>query len=212
MAGERPVLFEFPPTRSQRAKWVLEELGLRYESHKVDLLAGEQNEQAYRDIHPLGAVPALRTDGYTLLESVAIVLQLIDEHPASGLAPAPGTPERAAYYQWSVFAAAEIDPAIMLYFDNTLRPPEGMRPPGSQHEPRLAERGRFEFSLRAEVLSKVLNNRRHLLSSGFSGADVLIGHSCFMATHVGLIGDYPILQAYYRKLQERPAFKRAYAG
>lgn len=49
-----------------------------YSSHKVDLSQGQQNSDAYRAIHPLGVVPALETDHYTIFESVAIVLQLID--------------------------------------------------------------------------------------------------------------------------------------
>ena len=121
-------LYEYPPTRSQRAKWALEELGIAYSSHVVNLQEGQQDSDAYRALHPLGVVPALETDGYTIFESVAIVLQLIDEHPEKNLAPAIGTPERASYYQWSVFACAELDPSIMMFFDNTMRPLEHMRP------------------------------------------------------------------------------------
>ncbi|MDH3581021.1 MAG: glutathione S-transferase [Hyphomicrobiales bacterium] len=88
-------LYEWPPVRSQRAKWALEELGLDYSSTLVNLLEGEQNSESYRAIHPLGVLPALKTDAYTIFESVAIVTQLIDEHPDKKLAPAVGTPERA---------------------------------------------------------------------------------------------------------------------
>ena len=115
-------LYEFPPTRSQRAKWALEELGIAYSSQIVDMHEGQQNSGAYRAIHPLGVVPALKTGAYTIFESVAIVLQLIDEQPKSNLAPAPGTPERAIYYQGCVFACAELDPPLMMYFDNAMRP------------------------------------------------------------------------------------------
>ena len=198
------------PTRSQRAKWVLEELGIQYSSCLVNMLEGQQNSEAYRAIHPLGVVPALKTDRYTVFESVAIVLQLIDEHPEMNLAPAVGTAERATYYQWSVFACAELDPPVMMFFDNTMRPLEYMRPAGTQHDAGLAERGRREFSARADILSKVLNTRDYLLGPEYSGADILVGHSCFMATHVGLIGDYPELQRYYGRLQKRPGYQRAY--
>ena len=90
-------LYEWPPVRSHRARWALEELGIEYSSRLINLQEGEQNSDAYRAIHPLGVVPALKTDTYTIFESVAIVLQLIDEHPEKNLAPAPGTPERAMY-------------------------------------------------------------------------------------------------------------------
>ncbi len=205
-------LYEFPPTRSQRAKWALEELGIEYSSHIISLQEGQQNSDAYRAIHPLGVVPALKTDTYTIFESVAIVLQLIDEHPEANLAPAIGTPERANYYQWSVFACAELDPPLIMYFDNTMRPLEAMRPPGAQHDSKLAARGRSDFAVRADTLSKVLSDRDHLLGSEFSGADILVGHSCFMATHMGLIGDHPILETYYGRLQQRPAHQRAYGS
>lgn len=205
-------LYEFPPTRSQRAKWALEELGIAYSSHVVDLPAGQQDTDAYRAIHPLGVVPALRTDDYTIFESVAIVLQLIDEHPEKKLAPAVGTPERASYYQWCVFACAELDPPIMMVFDNTMRPLEAMRPPGAQHDAKLAARGRSDFALRADIVSEALSDCDYLLGSEFSGADILVGHSCFMATHTGLIGGYPILEAYYDRLKQRTGHQRAYGA
>ncbi len=205
-------LYEFPPTRSQRAKWALEELGIEYSSHIINLAEGQQNSDAYRAIHPLSVVPALKTDNYTIFESVAIVLQLIDEHPEKNLAPAVGTPERANYYQWSVFACAELDPPIMMFFDNTMRPLEAMRPPGTQHDAQLAARGRSDFANRANILSKVLSERDYLLGHSFSGTDILVGHSCFMATHIGLIGDYPVLESYYGRLQRRPGHQRAYGS
>jgi glutathione S-transferase len=203
-------LYEFPPTRSQRAKWVLEELELTYTSLRINLLEGQQNSDAYRAIHPLGVVPALKTDTYTIFESVAIVLQLIDEHPEKNLAPSVGTPERATYYQWSVFACAELDPPIMMFFDNSMRPLEAMRPPGTQHDAKLAARGRSDFAIRADILSKALRDRDYISGSRFSGADILVGHSCFMATQTGLIGDYPVLASYYNRLQQRPGHQRAY--
>ena len=205
-------LYEVPPTRSQRAKWALEELGIEYTGHIVDIPGGQQNSDAYRAMHPLGVVPALKTADYTIFESVAIVLQLIDEHPEMKLAPAVGTPARAIYYQWSVFACAELDPPIMMYFDNSMRPLEYMHPPGAPHDANLAARGRADFATRADVLSTVLSDRQYLLGGEFSGADILVGHSCFMATVTGLIGDYPILKAYHSRLQQRPGYQRAYGS
>ena len=196
-------LYEWPPTRSQRARWVLEEVGADYESCPVDLPGGEQHGSAYRAVHPLGVVPALETDYYTLLESVAIVLQVIDEHPEAALAPPLGTPERAAYYQWCVFAASELDPVIMMVFNNSLRP-------GAEHDAKLADRGRADFAPRAEMLCAALSGREYLVGSRFTGADLLVGHSCFMAQVTGMLESYPPLADYYARLCARPAHRRAY--
>lgn len=205
-------LYEWPPTRSQRVRWALEELGLDYSSHEVDFASGAQDAPAYRDIHPLGIVPALQTDSYTIFESVAILLQLIDESADKGLAPAVGSADRARYYQWCVFACAELDPAIIVYFDNTMRPLDHMRPPGAPHDPMAAERGRYMFEERARVVSAALEDRRYLLGSTFSGADIAVGHSCFMAIHTGLIDAFPILKDYHQRLRERPAYQKAYGA
>jgi glutathione S-transferase len=203
-------LYEWPPTRSQRARWVLEELGADYTCHIVDLTKGEQNSEAYRQIQPMGAVPALATNSYTMFESVAIVLQLIDQHPEKNLAPPVGSAMRAAYYQWSVFACAELDPAIMMVFDNTMRPLTYMRPPGTGHDEGLAERGRSDFAIRGEVLSEALGKRKYLLGNDFSGADIIVGHSCFMARVTGLLDDFPVLADYYHRLRKRPCHGRVY--
>lgn len=199
-------LYECPPTRSQRAKWVLEELSLNYESHKINLGNMSADSEAYRSLHPLCAVPVLETENYRIFESVAIVLQLIDEHREIGLAPAIGTPERAIYYQWSVFACSELDPALMTFFNNSIRPHEF----GGEDNPSQAKKGCDEFERRAQIISSALVDQDYLLGSSFSGADILIGHSCFMADLMGLLSDFPILQDYLKRLQDRPAYKRAY--
>jgi glutathione S-transferase len=157
-----PLLFEFPPTRSNWAKWTLKELGVTYDCQTVELLKGEQNNDAYRAIQPLGPVPALKTDGYTIFEYVAILLQSIDEHPDQNLGPPPSGPERGLYYQWASFAAGEVNPAIILVFDNTTRLLNGMRPARSQHDPAMAEKGRYEFGRRAAILTDALNGRDYL--------------------------------------------------
>ena len=200
-----PTLYEYPLARSQRAKWVLEELGVKYDSRIVDLTQGQHLSEDYRRVHPLGVVPAFKTDAYAITESVAIVLQLIDEHPASGLAPALGSAERATYYQWCIFGPAELDGPLTAVTQNELLLPKDKR------DAAAAKRGRALFAPRAQVLSDALQNRDFLLGERFSGADIVIGYNCFWATFTGLLGEYPELQRYLEGLQKRPAFQRAFA-
>lgn len=201
-----PELYEFPPTRSNRAKWALEELGVDYTSRTVSFPKGEQRSEEYKAIHPLGHVPAYRTDAYTMHESVAIVLQLLDEYPGAGLAPTIGTAERAAYYQWSVFSCSELDPNLFDVMKHTMHLPEEHR------VPEIAQRGRERFAARGEVLSKALEGRDYLLGSAFSGADIVLGYSCNWAAYNGLIENHPTLVAYYARLQRRPAFQKVFSN
>jgi glutathione S-transferase len=197
-------LFEFPPTRPNRAKLALLETGVDYDSRVVDLRSGEHHAPVHRQIHPLDAVPVYRSETYTMFESVAIVLQIIDEHPMAGLAPPPGSAERAAYYQWCVFACAELDPALFDVMKHTMHLPE------TECVSAIAERGRAEFSRRADMLSQVLEHQDYLLAGGFSGADIAIGYDCNWAEYTGLLSAHPVLAAYYARLMQRPAFQQVF--
>ena len=122
----------------------------------VNLVEGQHKTDDYRKVHPLGVVPAYKTDAYTLIESAAIVLQLIDEHPTSELAPAIGTAERAIYYQWCIFGPAELDGPLTEVTQNELFLPVELR------DAAAAKRGRALFAPRAQMLSDVLQNRSML--------------------------------------------------
>lgn len=92
----------------------------------------------------------------------------------------------------------------------TCVPFEYTRPPGTPHDTNMAIKGKRDFGTRAETLSNALKDSEYLLSSGFSGADILIGHSYFMATITELIDGYPKLQACHERLQQRLAYQRTY--
>ena len=167
-------------------------------------MKGEHHSEAYTAVHPLGVVPAYRTGDYTLVESVAIVLQIIDEYPEKGLAPAIGTPQRAAYYQWSIFSSAELDPALSDVMLHTMHLPQEKR------VPEIAQRGRERFAARGAMLSQALEGRDYLLGAEFSGADIVIGYCCNWAAYTGLIKNHPRLVEYYARLQQRPAFQKVF--
>lgn len=109
-------LYFAPGTAGLVVHWLLLELDLAHELVEVDLQAGEQKSPAYLALNPAGVVPTLVIDGQPLCEAAAIVLHLADAHPAAQLAPAPGTLERAAYYQWMFVCANTLQPAYRTWF------------------------------------------------------------------------------------------------
>ncbi|WP_420390236.1 glutathione S-transferase N-terminal domain-containing protein [Marinobacter sp.] len=52
-------LYGTPPTRALRVVWLLNELGLEYELHPVDLLQGEHLHQDFLSLNPAAKVPVL---------------------------------------------------------------------------------------------------------------------------------------------------------
>src|SRR5438132_2779362 len=101
-------LYEFAPTRSIRARWTLQELGVDFESVVINLVAGDHRRPEFLKINPAGRVPVLVDDDLVLTESVAIVLYLAEKYPHKGLMPA-AMQRRAQLYRWLLFVATELE-------------------------------------------------------------------------------------------------------
>src|SRR5690242_14503370 len=73
---------------SRRVRLCLEEKGLSYESHVVDMAAMEHHSPEYLKINPLGVIPTLIHDGKPLHESGTICEYLDESFPDPPLRPA----------------------------------------------------------------------------------------------------------------------------
>ena len=193
-----------PGTRATRVRWMLEELGLPYEREVLDFGKGDMRTPSYLERHPHGKVPALEIDGTRLIESAAMCMHLCDMHPEQGLAPAVGTPERARWYQWIVYAISTLDEALIPRIFHTALLPEERR------DPKIVERADATWAIAAPFLSNALAGQDHLLGETFSAADVVIGYDVALAGRQGLLEAHPTLAAYLERLAARPAFQAVY--
>ncbi len=75
-------------TCSQKVRLVLEEKGLEFVSHEVNLLTGEQHDPEYVKLNPMQVVPTLVHDGEVLIESSLIIKYLDDAFPQPPMRPA----------------------------------------------------------------------------------------------------------------------------
>ena len=110
------VLYGSPSTASLVVHWLLIELGIEHELHVLDFDKHEQKSPEYLKLNPQGRVPTLLIDGQVLTESAAIAMHLADLYPQAVLAPAIGSPDRAAYYRWMFFCAYTLMPAYRGWF------------------------------------------------------------------------------------------------
>lgn len=79
-------LFYSPAAVSRASLIVLEEIEAQYTLTRVDFASGEQHTAAYKQINPLGRVPALQTDSGLLTETTAILGYLALSYPDKNMA------------------------------------------------------------------------------------------------------------------------------
>src|SRR5690242_1292318 len=103
-------LYYAPGAASMLPHLALLETGAPYELKLVDTAAKQHKSAEYLKLNPNGVIPTLVADGAPMAEAAAMALLLAERHPEAKLAPAPGSPQRAAFLQW------------MLHFANTLQP------------------------------------------------------------------------------------------
>ena len=96
-------LYYTPGTASMVVHLTLLELGVPYRLEKVDFEKDAQHGAEYLRLNPRGQVPTLVIDGKPHFESAALLMILAERHPEARLAPAPGSPLRADWYQWIAF-------------------------------------------------------------------------------------------------------------
>lgn len=197
-------LYFAPRTRATRPRWLLEELGVPYELVNLDLPKGEHKELSYLRIHPLGQVPALVDGDVTVYESIAICMYLADKFPEKKLAPAVGTPERAAYYQWMLFAAATLEPPIGEYFYMTQGPED-------QRDAAKAAKAKERALAAIKAVEHAMLGKMYLVGEKFSAADVVVGSVMRWAESMKLLEGAPDLASWLYELKSHAAFKKAMA-
>lgn len=190
-------LYEFPPTRSIRARWTLQELGVDFEAIEVNLLAGDHNRPEFRKINPAGKVPALVDGDFVVTESVAIALYLAEKYPQKRLLPTD-LRQRAEVDRWLLFTVTELEQPLWRIVRHTSLYPEALRLPA---EVDLAGR---EFKEMAAVLEGHMQGRQFVVGDGVTVADFVLAYTLDWGNEAKLLGDCPKLISYMERMYARP--------
>jgi len=161
-------LYYSPGTASMVVHLALLEIGAPHRLQLVDFDKNAQRDPEYLKLNPQGRVPTLVVDGKPVFESAALLMLLAERHPEAKLAPAPGSPERAAWYQWIVFMANTLMPAYRLWF----YPPDASGAAEHPANVRTAIQGRIEGAF--DVLDAHLVANGPYMLGEFSGVDLLL--------------------------------------
>jgi glutathione S-transferase len=188
-------------SRSQRILWALEELALPYEIKPYQRDA--QTNLAppeLKQVHPLGKSPVITDGNRTIIESGAIIDYLIRRYGKGRLQPAPETPEYDDYQQWLHYAegSAMLPLMLSLYVGR-------LGEAGAPLHPRIES----EIANHLGYLDKALAGKQFLVGNALTGADIQMSFVGEVAGVFGKRAAYPNLDAWTKRLHERPAYKKA---
>jgi glutathione S-transferase len=188
-------------SRSQRILWLLEELDLPYEiKHYQRDATTRLAPPELQQVHPLGKSPVITDDYRTTVESGAIIDYIIRRHAGGRLQPYPDSPEYDEYQQWMHYAEGSAMLPLMLNL-YAMRLGDGAAP--------LMPRIESEIANHLSYIDGVLNGREFLVGNDLTGADIQMSFVGEVAGAFGKRVSYPNLDAWTKRLHDRPAYKTA---
>lgn len=190
-------LYEFGPTRSIRARWTLQELGIDFDAVSVNLQRREHAKADFLAINPAGKVPVLADGDLVLTESAAIVLYLAEKYPDRGFLPTD-LRQRAEVNRWILFAVTELEQPLWRIAKHTSLYPE---------QDRLAADvvlARRDFLPMVSVLERHMKDRTYVVGDRVTVADFVVAYTLDWAGEGQLLDDCPALRAYVERMYARP--------
>lgn len=188
-------LYEFAFTRSIRARWMLQELGVDFEPISVNLFAGEASQPEFLRLNPAAKIPVLVDGDLVLTESAAIVLYLAEKYRRF----LPTDPRgRAEVNRWLLFTVTELEQPLWRIAKNRNLYPEEQRL--AADIPLAAQ----DFRRMAEVAEKHIQGRKFVVGDDVTVADFVLAYTLDWANEAKLLDRSPQLVAYMERMYARP--------
>lgn len=199
-------VYAFATPNAIKVPIALEEIGLDYILHSVDIRTGAQKDPVFRALNPNAKVPVLidqDVDGGPLVlsESAAILIYLAEK--SGKLLPASGAP-RARVFEQLFFHGTAMAPAFSnaAYFQKSA--PEPI--------PFAIQRFLGEANRVIGVLDALLAKQRFVAGDELSIADIANFGWLWKREFVGVTFEAtPNLARWFAELDARPAFQSAIA-
>jgi glutathione S-transferase len=189
-------LFIFPGACSFAAHVVIHELQLPISVERVTF--GDPNSP-YRQINPTGRVPALLLDNQTLLtENTAILPYLADLKPGTQLFAPAGSVERAQIQGWLGYVATEVHVAAF----RPINRPERYSADETAF-PGIRQRALEQLTNALKPIEARLAQTEYLVGDRFTVADAYLGVFLGWSARVGVLNDFPALQAALGRFRAR---------
>ena len=181
----------------------LEEIGIPFESKRVDLEGGEHRREPYLSLNPKGKVPALATPDGVLTECLAILEHLADKHGEERWLGKPGTWHRAKILEQLATLGTEVHPWFARYFHP------------DDYSPEAAVQEAVKKHAAVKLVDWFAREDPRLVKPYWSGEAPTLADLYFLV--IARWGRWlnppanrmPNIEAFTRRMGERPAVQRA---
>ena len=197
-------VYSWPTPNGHKIHIMLEECGLAYRAHPVDIGAGDQFKPEFLAISPNNKIPAITDpegpDGQpiSLFESGAILLYLAGK---TGRFLAADTRGKYEVLQWLMFQMGGVGPMLGQAHHFRIYAPEKI--------PYAIERYTNEAKRLYGVMNKRLAKSRYLGGPDYSIADIAVFPWLRSWKNQGIDwDDHPHLKGWFDEIAARPAVKR----
>jgi GST-like protein len=199
-------LYTWTTPNGRKASIMLEEVGLPYDVHTIDITSGEQHDPEFLKISPNNKIPAIvDSDGpdgepIALFESAAILIYLA-EKTGQLLPKDPRT--RYQVMEWTMFQMGGVGPMFGQAHH--------FRRFAKEKIPYAIDRYTNETRRLYGVLNKRLSSHDYLVDD-YSIADVITFPWCARHEWQGVdLNEFPDLKRWYDAVAARPAVERGMA-
>lgn len=185
----------------QKVLWLIGELGLAHEHIPAGGGFGRRDEPAFRAMNPHGWVPVLQDGDLAVWESHAILRYLAAQY-GRGRFWIDDPARRSFVDRWMDWSHTALQPDFLMgVFWGYYRTPEAERDWPAIHHSLVRCAAHFQ------LLDGMLATHPFLLGDDLSLADIPIGTSLYRYFELDIAHpDIPNVRAWYRRLQERPAY------
>jgi glutathione S-transferase len=189
--------------RSFRPLWALEEIGVPYEL-KMLPFPPRVFARGFKDVNPLGTIPAFEEDALFMTESSAICQYLAARYSPGVLDVAPHEADFGRYLNFLHFGEATLTfPQTLVLRYAHLEPPERL-------QPQIVDDYARWFHARLRTLAPLLAAQPYLCAGRFTAADISVGYALMLAELLDLSDGFaPSIAEYWRRLREREGYLRA---
>ncbi|QDG77056.1 glutathione S-transferase N-terminal domain-containing protein [Labrenzia sp. PHM005] len=194
-------LYTWSTPNGRKISILLEELGVDYTAHAIDITKGVQMAPEFLDISPNNKIPAIvdQETGLKLMESGAILIYLADKY---GQFLAKNGDQRTKTLEWLMWQMGGLGPML------------GQAHHFVHFNPDKSDYAKERYGAEAKRLYAVLDQRltgRDFIVDDYSIADMACWPwiSRYEWQNIDL-SEFPNVKNWYRRILDRPAVQRGY--